>query len=80
MSYLFGHHKEAARRFDICFKELQSYTYRTHRILFSTVPISNKDNLKTIYPFLFYAMFLFHVKSDKGCKYFEYCLTFRPVN
>ena len=31
-------------------------------------------------PFLFYAMFLFHVKSQKACKYFEFCLGIRPLS
>ena len=28
----------------------------------------------------FYSIFLFDVQSKKGCKYFEHCLTVRPMN
>ena len=31
-------------------------------------------------PFLWYAMFLFNIGSKKGCKYFEFCLNFRPLS
>ena len=30
--------------------------------------------------FFSYALFLFNIKSQKGCKYFEYCLQLRPFN
>ena len=31
-------------------------------------------------PFLGYSMFLFDIGSNKGCKYFEYCLNIRPLS
>ena len=41
-----------------------------------------KVNLDTgsFNPFMWYAMFLFEIKSKKACKYFEFCLKSRPLN
>ena len=46
--------------------ELWDHTLHTESSLFSS--------------FLFYAMFLFQLRSNKAGKYFEYCLKLRPLN
>ena len=36
--------------------------------------------IKSFHSFLWYAFFLFQIKSKQACKYFEYCLQLRPLN
>ena len=74
MSYVFNQHQQAENLFNEYFRLRQMQLTRQRNY----EPYSFQ--LRSFESYLYYAMFLFNVKSKKGCKYFEYCLSIRPTN
>ena len=65
------------RSFDELFSEMQRSIEVYHMQKWQD---NVESSMKFFSAFLFYSMFLCDIKSNKACKYFEYCLQLRPLN
>ena len=75
ISYRFKKHYKANRMFNQCFDTMYEDFLRD-----SQSPTAMFGSTLVVVPFIWYSMFLFNVKSQNACKYFEYCLEMRPFN